>query len=660
MINTIDINNLKDSINNEILATEGGDVFNYIKRRTLQSKAQRIEQIEELLNIEKYKIVFIGTVGAGKTTAISHLFNLIDKVSDEKTLRSGRKKKFKKTEPLFSTGSGKTTISEVEITADKETTIQIEPYSRKSVEKLIESFIDNLYSEDKEGGKLSTELERAVRNITQLKNKTVTNTDPKSPKKSDVIDIAFEKSKELSKNELLQLAFKNADLDNRSFEKETSILKFEKGVENEWLKKKFAAINRADVPQFSIPSKIYVTVSEKLLSGSQLSKFESVVDTKGIDENPNRRDLKDYIEAKNTIILFASSYNDAPETDIRDLSKYYLSQKSKKYEQKFSILVMPHKGEPEKENDGDGEWETGVDLKRRIITQVYESLNLKIISQNIIFYDALRCYDKDGKLDTEEYEEEDVQFFKNKTIVEIDKVVERRKAFLVKELSEIKEEFEQIQMGYSISKEVGDLINYTIEELMVLKNLDKKIPSFIFEEFIEEYGEYYGTNYPAWNTKDAIQRRYGIFDERNFDSYLDAQIVAEGLDDNSMLRKFTKDVKTEIHILLKSLGESHPYLKSITDQIKRDFEKYYDGFISETGEDVYNYLKKNNENRDFWKDLIERRGKGAGYNNDVILLLKENLKNMNGKYSNANNLLEEMAKTNWELMMNNLLEYFGR
>ena len=42
-----------------------------------KSKFERLEEIKKILSIEKYKIVFIGTIGQGKTTAICHLFNLI-------------------------------------------------------------------------------------------------------------------------------------------------------------------------------------------------------------------------------------------------------------------------------------------------------------------------------------------------------------------------------------------------------------------------------------------------------------------------------------------------------------------------------------------------------------------------------------------------------
>lgn len=652
------IQELKSTLITEIELITENDVFSHLKKKSLEAKKDRLDEIQELLSIDKYRVVFVGTVGAGKTTAICHLFNLIDEVKAVREVR-GKKRSYTKTEALLSTGSGRTTISEVVITANENTSIEIEPYSKEKLQSLIEDFVNSYYSDDKETDNISTELERAVRNITNLKKRTVKNEDPKSKAKTKVIDEAVIKSKELSRDDLLEFALSNANLDNRSYTRETSVVNFEEGEEKNWLKQNFDAINKGEVPNLSIPRKIFVNVSEKLLSGSDLSKFKSVVDTKGIDESANRPDLREYIEAKDTIILFTSRYNDAPETNVRELTQYYLSQRSKQYEQKFSIFVMPHKGEPEKENDGDGEWETGVSLRREIITKVYNELNLEFISDNIVFYDALRFYNEKGKLNTDEYEEEDVQDVNDETIEEIDKIIERRVNILHQEVEKIKISFEEIKNGDALSIKERQNIKDAIEKISSLKNLDEKIQEFVFEEFIDEYAGYYGQNYRAWNTKDAIHRRHGTFEERGYDTYYDARVVAEGQDEYSMLKKFTNQLKTQLVDILDKLGNSHKDLQSIIPEIKRSYTKYYDEFISNTGIEIENYLKEHNENVDFWRELINRRGKGSGYNDDVLNLLRRKLKIMVGNYSNANKLLADLSKKNWEISINKLLKFFG-
>ncbi len=77
--------------------------------------------------------------------------------------------------------------------------------------------------------------------------------------------------------------------------------------------------------------------------------------------------------------------------------KYYLGFKSKSYHHRFVTFVMPKKGDQEQENDGDGTWDTGIEIKREVIFNAFKSLGLDFLEENIIFYDSLRYYD-DGRI----------------------------------------------------------------------------------------------------------------------------------------------------------------------------------------------------------------------------------------------------------------------
>ena len=137
---------LQKSLKLEINKISAGSEINIIKHiciNNLKSKLERLEEIETILNIDKYKIVFIGTIGQGKTTAICHLFNLI---SDFKVSRTIHKKttNFIATKELLSTGSGRTTICEVILKAAEKTYIEIEPYTVDEMENLILDFCDSI------------------------------------------------------------------------------------------------------------------------------------------------------------------------------------------------------------------------------------------------------------------------------------------------------------------------------------------------------------------------------------------------------------------------------------------------------------------------------------------------------------------------------------
>jgi len=68
---------LRDEISSEIKEKQHKEpnVFHQLTLKALEGISRRLEKIENLLQIQKYDLVFIGQVGAGKTTAICHLFN---------------------------------------------------------------------------------------------------------------------------------------------------------------------------------------------------------------------------------------------------------------------------------------------------------------------------------------------------------------------------------------------------------------------------------------------------------------------------------------------------------------------------------------------------------------------------------------------------------
>lgn len=654
------ISELKEAIEIAVadIDDDNRNVFEHIRKNSLLSKMKRLDKIKQILEIEKYNIVFIGTIGAGKTTAICHLFNLVHEA--DKTVEINKKKRtIRATEPLLSTGAGRTTISEVIIQSDDKICIQIDPYKRNKLESLINEFCESFYNNRTEGDVISVEIERALRSITQLKKsqKKIKNTDGSFTSKT--IDLAREKANEMSLEEFREHAFANAGLDNRKYDKDNSILVCPESAEpKKWLKENFTKVNKADIPDFSIPKKIFIFVNNKVFGQSELNLFDSIIDTKGIDENSIRPDLRDYVQRDDTICLFTSSYNDSPETNVRELMKYFLSQHSRNYEHRFVTFVMPHKGEPEKENDGDGTKETGIEIKKGIIKNVFDTLRLRFLIDNILFYDALEYYDSKGRIDRD-YTEEDIQDEKDEIIFSINAIIENRKERLKNEIFEIENSFRSIQEGKTLSEEEIGIINKAVAELKEIENLDKRIPSFIYETFIDEYVEYYSTAYKAWNTKDAIHRRLGTFEERGFDTFFDAKVVAEGVDEDEMLRKFTAELREEVKQIISELGQSLEVLSTLTPEIIKRFQIRYDEFIDTVGSRIETFLRENNENRVFWREMIERRGKGAGYNQDVCTILRRKLGGMlDAGGVSANRVFQEFSEKEWKNTIEAILGFF--
>jgi len=661
-----EIASLKQDLRKEINKISGHseiNIPNHICINNLKSKLERLDEIEKILSIEKYKIAFIGTIGQGKTTAICHLFNLISDFNVSKTI-ANKSRNVIETKELLSTGGGKTTICEVIIKAAEKTYIEIEPYAVDEMENLIFDFCESIANKDNPNPDkriiISKEVERAIRNIIEMKSRYQTISE--DDRKKIEIDVAQEEFDKLGLDEFKKLALNNAKLESRT----TNKIEFDnKQNEQEWIKNTFAAVNNVEFKEFAIPRKIYLYVSYDVLSGSNLSQFDSVVDTKGLDENPIRKDLQKYIENQDTICLFVTPFNAAPEANISKLIVYHLASKSKDFHHRFVTLVLPKKNEPEKVNECDGDYDTGIQIRKKEIQATFRNLKLEFFLENILFYDALRYYRDDiVKLNTDIYTEEDVQSDKDDFIQAIANVIERRKNILLGEIKNIRESFTRIKNGDALTVSEIKAIENAIHKIKDLRYLDKRIPSFVYKEFVDKYVDYYHTVYRAWNTKHAIHRNFGYYEPRNIDVYYDMRVFAEGIDEDEMLKKFTKQAKQELENILNELTSANESLKTLIPELVIQYNSFYDDFISKVGVEIQDEalrkLSPQSEDSEFWMALINEKGrerrKGEKFGDNVCQTWKRELQTE----TSLNTFLEIKAGQYWAELVTKILKFFGQ
>ncbi|MDJ0796168.1 MAG: hypothetical protein QNJ51_04910 [Calothrix sp. MO_167.B12] len=661
-----EITSLQQSLNNEIKKISSHseiNIINHICINNLKSKLERLKEIEKILSIDKYKIVFIGTIGQGKTTAICHLFNLISDFQVSKNV-GNKTKEVIETKELLSTGAGRTTICEVIIKAAKKTYIEIEPYSIDEMENIIFEFCESIANKNNPQAEqkiiISQEIERAIRNITEftITSKTVYEGDKKKIYRTDIAKVIFEES---GVDVLKKTALNNANLESRTF---TTIEFDNQSQEQDWIKNTFAAINNVQLKKFAIPRRIYLYVSNDVLSGSNLSQFDSVVDTKGLDENPIRKDLQRYIDSQDTICLFVTPFAAAPEASITKLMGYHLTSKSKEFHHRFVTLVLPRKGEPEKVGGADGERDLGIQIRQEEVQASFKKLNLEFFQDNILFYDALRYYRDDIVKLHEYYEQEDVQSDKNEFIAAIADVVERRRNILLDEINNIRESFINIENGDALTAVEIQAIENAIQKIENLRDLGKRVPSFVYEDFIDKYLEYYRTTYKAWNTKHAIHRNFGYYEPRDIDIYYDAKVVAEGIDEDEMLKKFTREVKQELkNIILNEITSVNESLKTLIPDLEKEFYSLYDKFISQVGTEIQKELERQLssqvEKSEFWEALLAEKGRrrknGETFAGNVCEIFKQELE----FETKLNQFLQSKTEYHWEQLVNKILGFFG-
>jgi hypothetical protein len=206
-------------------------------------------------------------------------------------------------------------------------------------------------------------------------------------------------------------------------------------------------------------------------------------------------------------------------------------------------------------------------------------------------------------------------------------------------------------------------IKDAIQKIKDLRFLNKRVPSFVYQEFIDKYIEYYRTVYKAWNTKHAIHRNFGYYDPRNIDIYYDMRVVAEGIAEDEMLRKFTKQAKQELENILNELTLANESLKTLIPELITQFNTFYDDFISAVGIEIQQEgirkLSPQSQDSDFWMALIHEKGKvkapGEKYGDNVCQTFKHELETE----PNLNTFLEIKAGQYWAELVNKILSFFG-
>ena len=126
-----------------------------------------------------------------------------------------------------------------------------------------------------------------------------------------------------------------------------------------------------------------------------------------------------------------------------------------------------------------------------------------------------------------------------------------------------------------------------------------------------------------------------------------------------MLQKFTRELKEEIEQAIDNLGQKVEKIDDLTPEIKKAFSHEYDEFIQSVGSGVREFLEKENKNRYFWLELIERRGKGRGYNDDVAKMFHNKL--MTFRHGlDINGVFQDYSEKKWESLIDSILRFLKK
>jgi hypothetical protein len=300
-----------------------------------------------LLAPEKRKLVFIGQVGSGKTTALCHLLGL------NYWKKEGQKEGYRE---LLTTGAGGVTLCRVIIKFSKHPYIKITPEEESVVEGWLEELAEYAVGQarnikDNPPPNLPAEMRRALSNMTGYYL-------PEYDKKPALMDKAAEIVQRVGKvsddfeesdsaiEELFQFILGAANLSGRK----THIFSYE-GTEDwdeqaEWLNGLFEDINLMSRKEIPFPKLIEVGVPK--IRPEILDHFDEFIDTKGLlTQDGQIKEAEDLLVRPDTVAAFCSPFVNAPESSVRKALEYYIGQDPEHRKDQYLLMVLPRNGVPE-------------------------------------------------------------------------------------------------------------------------------------------------------------------------------------------------------------------------------------------------------------------------------------------------------------------------
>ncbi len=623
-------NRLKELL--EQVQTERGklnkeELLPFLKNSALEVLEKQLKNIENEQKIEKRNLVFIGSIGSGKTTALCSLLDLVDEEGKE----------------LLVTGAGGSTLSEVEIqlSEDNNSKIEINFISKEELKNLIVDFAAYIRArinpkDKRPRGELSQEVLRAIRNIVGLKKK----------KKEDAgVNLYKEKLKKYSSSEKDKEKAHQEFIDNllkkikdtypkeENFDREggfDKILTKEGSLsEKEFIKNKFSAINNVTLDNYSIPTKIIISLAKKEFGENKIWKYyEKIIDTKGLDKATERKDIKNYLLDSKNILFFATTFANAPDANIfyqiENFSKKAKNNAFVPIEKRGAILVLPRGDEPCHKVGAEGDYEEGIAIAADNINDKLLPIKDTIVEKNILFFDA-----KEPKENTKE-----------EVVLAIKNLVEGldKSNLKIEELTKAKDEILKVVLS-------TDSKNTLISALKKINLLE-----FIIRDI--NFGELFSTKFyeiaPHWNTMHAINTRKGVWEWRGIDLYFDAQNVLIAGIAQSFNEKIAK-IKKYIEKIASSS------LQPINSYIQKDLLDLIYNFETRIKEVFKTHLENNEfrkENNSFWYYLTGDEIRGEGYTTRVISTYREHL-------SNLYNFIQQLIEKEWNNLTQELAQKYG-
>jgi hypothetical protein len=348
---------------------------------------KEFERLAAFLRSYDHRIAFVGSIGVGKSTAICKLVGLV-KPGESRLTR----------ETVLETGGGRTTLCEVHIVAGPRYGLRIAPRSEESIRRDVEDYAEHLiqravggHSSGQGGAEghdtlgISKEVIRAIQNMSGLvvKHERAVE-DGKTTPDDPALELAARHPKVC---DLAVEILARMDLLHRT-RREEWYAEDGKTTPMQWLQSIFKEVNNGKHPHFTLPERIEVVLPQPVLASGRFPV--TIIDTKGVDQTAERRDLESLFDDPRTVVVLCSKFLDAPEVVIQTLLRRAGEVGARDIGHKTLVLVLPRPDEALAVKDDRGceaeSDEEGYSLKRGHIDLSLRHLGLAELP--VLFYNA--------------------------------------------------------------------------------------------------------------------------------------------------------------------------------------------------------------------------------------------------------------------------------
>ena len=583
----------------------------------LKSNLDRLKRINELLLINKFKLIFIGEPGSGKPTTICNLLGLTKDLEIKDVFSDFE---------LFNTGTGRTTAFEVHYIKSDRTLFKIYPMDLSSQIALVSEYLNYMWnqvfkSNEEDSNNFSDgssrEYDRMIRNMLRFSSENI------------ITDFILSNYNNKTFNDFLDDMIKKIGFENRSI----LTISLPKNIDvKNWIKDTFDSLNNGKLCNVAIPERVDVHLSTNDINFYMPDFISEVIDTRGYDGN-TREDLMDYIRNDDSISILLDRPESLPgERQSKILSEWIIKEDIDIIP-RIAMFIKVKDDSLAKVNGADGDEEKGEEIKKSELERTVKLKSLNYMDCNTLFIDSYfgivvtqkfiesqKTKKKSRKSIVVDYDEKIRNDERDRANNHLLRIITDYKSRLKQEAIELQETTAKLYQDISspsIDKQISDSLKKTIDCLSTLKDVladsEENEISSTFNNCVQYFCSYFRSNV-HWRSAQKTTTMNGRWYNANI--YSEYKLFIKMRFINIANRQKERAIA---YLIKNEFEELKPFIDSCITKINDDYLK-----MLQSIQDSCAKLTEEAFTSRFWKEaqMVQR---GTGYYDRLMLCIERQM-----------------------------------